>query len=78
MDARLAQARELHRQSVEYKRRAEQFRDQRNRIIRTLFAEGMAGRAIAAAIGCSPELVSHVVNGRVGPGTGGRRRPPGG
>lgn len=66
-------ARELHRRAEESERLAGQCRDQRNRIIRELFAEGLPGRSIAAAVGCSPELVSHVVRGRVGPGTRGRR-----
>lgn len=60
MDARLMQARELHR-------------DQRDRLIRELRAEGVPGSLIASVLGCSKELVSHVVKGRVGPGTRGRR-----
>ena len=73
MDVRLMQARDWHRRAVEAERLAGVARDQRNRIIRELFAEGVPGRSIAAALGCSPELVSHVVRGRVGPGTRGRR-----
>ena len=74
MDARLAQARELHRRAAENERLAGQFRDQRNRLIRLLVADDVPAREIARALECSPELVSHVVRGRVGPGTRGRRR----
>lgn len=74
MDPRLMMARELHRRAVDSERLAGQHRDQRNGIIRELYAEGVPGRSIAAAVGCSPELVSHVIRGRVGPGTRGRHR----
>ena len=68
------QARELHRRAVESERLAGQHRDQRNALIRALVADGVPQAGIAAALGCSSELVSHVVRGRVGPGTRGRHR----
>lgn len=74
MDPRLMRARELHRQAEESERLAGQRREQRNALIRELVAEGVPGSSVARAVGCSPELVSHVVRGRVGPGTRGRRR----
>lgn len=73
MDARLMLARDMHRRAEESERLAGTCRERRNEIIRELVAEGLAGVTIARALGCSPELVSHVVRGRVGPGTRGRR-----
>lgn len=75
MEARVMQARELHRQAAEHERLAGQFRGQRDELIRLLHREdGMTYNAIASAIGCSYDLIKSICLGRVGPGTRGRRR----
>jgi len=73
-DPRAVQARELHQRAAESARLAGACRDQRNAIIRALARDGWSHRAVAEAIGCSKDLVTSVVMGRVGPGTRGRRR----
>lgn len=74
MEARVMQARELHRRASEHEALAGQFRAQRDELIRRLHAEsGMSYRQLAASIGCSWELIRAIVKGRVGPGTRGRR-----
>jgi len=63
------QARESHRLAGEALRQAEQYRDQRDRLIRLLRAEDpkrWTYPALAAAVGCSPELVAAIVKGRTG------------
>jgi len=66
-DARAQQARELHRAQAAAEALARQHRDQRNRLIRQLRGED-PGRwtysALAAAVGCSPELIAAIVKGR--------------
>lgn len=77
MEARAAQARELHRRAAETQQLAGRFRAQRDDLIRRLhFEDGMTYGAIAAAVGpgCGKELVKSICLGRVGPGTRGRRR----
>jgi hypothetical protein len=75
MDPRLMQARELHRQAADSERLAGQFRAQRDELIRLLHREdGMTYPQLAAAIGCSYDLIKSICLGRVGPGTRGRRR----
>jgi hypothetical protein len=66
-DPRARQAREFHRLAGEAVALAERHREQRDRLIRQLRAEDPARwtyPALAAAIGCSPELVAAIVKGR--------------
>jgi hypothetical protein len=66
-DARAAQAREAHRLAGEADRLAAQHRMQRDRLVRQLRADD-PGRwsysALAAAVGCSPELIAAILKGR--------------
>jgi hypothetical protein len=67
VDARAQQAREFHRRLVEAENRAEELRAQRNRIVRTLRAEDperWTYSALAAAVGCTKETISAVIQGR--------------
>lgn len=63
MDARAAQARKLHREARERQQGAESLRQQRDRIIRDLRAEGWTYKRLAGAVGCSPELVAKILRG---------------
>jgi hypothetical protein len=66
-DARAVQAREAHRLAGDAERLAAQHRAQRNRLVRQLRAEDPARwsyTALAAAVGCSPELIAAIVKGR--------------
>jgi hypothetical protein len=66
-DARAQQARELHRAQAAAEALARQHREQRNRLIKQLRAEDperWTYPALAAAIGCSPELIAAIVKGR--------------
>jgi AraC-like DNA-binding protein len=68
-DARSQQAREQHRRSLEAIERAAAHRAQRDRLIRQLREEDpqrWTYPALAAAVGCSPELVAAIVKGRSG------------
>ena len=69
-DPRAARARELHRQAAEVDAQAARLREERNRLIHQLRAEDPARwsyGAIAAALGCSRELVALVLRtGRAG------------
>lgn len=68
-------ARELHRRAGEHAQLAGQFRAQRDELIRRLHREDrMTYAQLAAAVGCSPDLIKSICLGRVGPGTRGRRR----
>jgi hypothetical protein len=65
MDGLLWQAREAHQKSCEHSRLAEQFRHQRDKFIRELYATGdYSYRNLAKQIGCSTELVAKVIQGR--------------
>lgn len=70
MDARVQQAREHHRQAAESERLAGMHREQRDRMIRQLRAEE-PGRwsypKLAKAVGCSPQLIAYIIQGRRGP-----------
>lgn len=64
-DARAQQAREKHRLAQKMNELAAQHRDQRDRIIRQLRAEDPVRwtyRALATAVGCTPELVAAICN----------------
>lgn len=67
-DARAAAARSHHLAAAEAGRVAEQHRDERDRLVRQLRADDPARwsyGALAKAVGCSPELIAHIVkNGR--------------
>lgn len=64
MDIRAARAREEHRLAAESAQLAGLHRAQRDRLVRQLRAED-PGRwsylALAKAVGCSPELIAHIV-----------------
>lgn len=66
-DIRVARAREEHRLAGEAGRLAARHRSQRDRLIRQLREEDprrWTYPALAAAVGCSPELVAAIVKGR--------------
>lgn len=68
MDARAQQAREHHQRSIDADVQGDRHRAARNALIRALRAEDpkrWSYKALAAAVGCSPELVAAVVKGRV-------------
>lgn len=74
MDARAMQARELHRRAAEHESFAGQFRAQRDELVRRLHREdGMTYAQLAAAVGCSKDLIKSICLRRVGPGTRSRR-----
>ena len=63
-DARAARARELHRKAAEADERAARLREERDRLIRQLREEDpkrWSYGALAAALGCSRELVALVL-----------------
>ena len=67
-DARAAQAREHHVRGQESDRQAEQHRAARNRLVRALRAEDPRAwtyRRLAAAVGCTEELIAAIIQGRV-------------
>lgn len=67
-DIRAQQAREHHQLSVSAAAQSDQHRSQRNALIRALRAddpEVWTYAALAKAIGCSPELIAAVVQGRM-------------
>lgn len=67
-DARVQQAREHHRALTDLGKDLEQHREIRNQLIRQLRAEApdrWTYRALAKAVGCSPELVAAILQGRI-------------
>jgi hypothetical protein len=68
-DARIQQAREHHRRAGGAISEAERHRQQRDTLIRQVRAENPAAwtyTKLAAAVGCSPELIAAIVQGRRG------------
>ena len=64
MDVRAALARDYHRSAARQGELADRDRQQRDRLIRELRREDpktWTYEALAKAVGCSPELVAHVV-----------------
>lgn len=67
-DIRAQQAREHHRASAAAARLADQHREQRNRLVRELRKADPARWTypnLAKAVGCSPELIAAIIQGRV-------------
>lgn len=67
MDIRAQQAREHHRQAAELGEQANRHRDQRDRLVRLLRADDpkrWTYPALAGAVGCSPELIAHIIKTR--------------
>jgi hypothetical protein len=63
VDSRAQQAREHHRASSEGERLAKQHRDQRDELVRNLYETGeWSYTSLAAAVGCSPELIAKIIN----------------
>jgi hypothetical protein len=63
VDSRAQQARDHHRASSEGERLAKQHRDQRDELVRALYATGeWSYPQMAAAVGCSPELIAKIIN----------------
>ncbi|MCV7255318.1 hypothetical protein H7J86_24445 [Mycobacterium hackensackense] len=65
MDSRAQQAREHHRKSADASRVGAQHRDQRNRLVRQLWdteRSSWTHKTLAAAVGCSPELIAKIIN----------------
>ena len=64
MDVRAQQAREHHRESLGLSEQSAQHRQQRDALVRQLRADD-PGRwsyvALAKAVGCSPELIAHII-----------------
>jgi hypothetical protein len=64
MDIRAQQAREHHREAAALEEQAARRRELRDRLIRRLRADDprrWTYPALAAAVGCSPELIAHIV-----------------
>lgn len=62
MDSRAQQAREHHRASTDGERLARQHRGQRDELVRVLYATGeWSYTSLAAAVGCSPELIAKII-----------------
>lgn len=64
MDIRAQQAREHHREAEALAGQAGRHREQRDRLIRLLRADDprqWTYPALAAAVGCSPELIAHII-----------------
>lgn len=69
-DARAAAAREHHRAAAESGRIADQHREQRDNLVRQLRREDpdrWSYPALARAVGCSPELIAHIVKRKSAP-----------
>lgn len=67
-DIRAQQAREHHRASADATAQAKQHQEQRNQLVRKLREEDpqrWTYKALAAAVGCSSELIAAIVQGRV-------------
>lgn len=67
MDARVQQAREHHRLAADASRIAEQHRTQRDQLVRVLWQterDSWTYAKLAKAVGCSPELIAKIINGR--------------
>lgn len=67
-DIRAQQAREHHNASAASAAEAKRHQDQRNRLVRALRNEDpqrWTYKALAGAVGCSPELIAAIVQGRV-------------
>lgn len=65
-DSRAAAAREHHRAAANAGRVADQHREQRDRLIRQLRTDDprrWTYSALARTVGCSPELIAHIVRG---------------
>ncbi len=63
-DARAQQAREAHQASLAALATAEMHRERRDQLVRALRAEDpkvWSYSALAKAVGCSPELVAHII-----------------
>jgi AraC-like DNA-binding protein len=68
MDVRVQQAREHHRLAADSERLAGVHREQRDRMIRQLWAEernSWTYAKLALAVGCSPQLIAHIITGPV-------------
>ena len=64
MDIRVQQAREHHRLAAESERLAGDHRKQRDRLVRQLRADDPGQwtyPALAAAVGCSPQLIAYII-----------------
>lgn len=60
------QAREAHRKSQEHSALSDRYRQERNALIRRVYNEqDMSYQSLAKQVGCSPELVAKVIQGRV-------------
>jgi ribosome-binding protein aMBF1 (putative translation factor) len=65
MDALEQQAREAHRLSIQHTDQAEHFRRQRDDLVRELYGRGGYSYGnLAKQVGCSPQLIAKIVQGR--------------
>lgn len=65
MDIRAGMARHYHQAAQQQDLLAAQYREQRNELMRSLRREGWTYKAIASAVGCSPELAAAVTKSQV-------------
>lgn len=66
-DVRATAARDFHERAIEAEKKADQFRARRDRLIRNLRTEDAVHWTyprLAVAVGCSPELIAHIVKGK--------------
>jgi AraC-like DNA-binding protein len=64
VDIRAQQAREHHKLAAEDEAAAARHREQRDRLVRQLRADDprrWTYPALAGAVGCSPELIAHII-----------------
>lgn len=63
MDSRAQQAREHHRKALDAKRTSARHLEQRDALVRALYADGgWSYPSLAAAIGCTPEVIAKIIN----------------
>lgn len=63
-DSRAAQARQAHRLSISAQATSQQHREVRDHLIRQMREEDpslWSYQALADAVGCSPELIAHII-----------------
>jgi len=64
VDSRAQQAREHHREAAGLSEQAARHREQRDRLVRQLRQDDpreWTYPALARAVGCSPELIAHII-----------------
>jgi len=63
VDSRAQQAREHHRKAQRHRETMQQHIDQRDALVRDLYATGeWSYRSLALAVGCTPEVIAKIIN----------------